>query len=204
MGRLHPPGLSGREDTEAGAPRLLVTEPVSAEAPEWSPDRSHLDYAATDPATGTYSLFTISIDSGEKKTVPGSTGFCITRWSPDGKHLAAVTEDVSRIAIFNFATQQWREIAKGKVFSAPFWSLDSKSILFQDILEPDEPTWSRRMATRCSPSTLADLSLMEMCSVVALQEFSPTDRSCCNSLAVTTTFTPWLHIGHKVPTEVGN
>ncbi len=122
-----------------GQPRLLISGGVSVEVPEWAPDRSEVVYTSTDPSSGRSSLYVLDRKSGEKKLLRGSEGFRNTRWSPDGKYLAAVTEDDSQIAVFDLIAQHYAYIAKGKVFSAPIWSRDSQSLFFQDILEDGEP-----------------------------------------------------------------
>ncbi len=122
-----------------GQPQVLVAEKVSVEVPQWAPDRSAVVYTSADPATGRSHLYVVNRKSGERKMIAGSQGFRNTRWSPDGKYLAAVGDDDSRIALLNWSSGEWVPIAKGNVFSAPIWSGDSQSLFFQDILEEGEP-----------------------------------------------------------------
>jgi Tol biopolymer transport system component len=60
-------------------------------------------------------------------TVPGSLGFWSPRWSPDGKHLAALRAPTSKLGLFAFATQKW-ETFPGRSFNWPAWSHDSKFV----------------------------------------------------------------------------
>lgn len=122
-----------------GQPQVLVAEKVSVEVPQWAPDRSAVVYTLADPAAGRSHLYVVNRKSGERKMIAGSEGFRNTRWSPDGKYLAAVSDDDSRIALLNWSSGEWTPIAKGNVFSAPIWSGDSQSLFLQDILEESEP-----------------------------------------------------------------
>jgi DNA-binding winged helix-turn-helix (wHTH) protein/Tol biopolymer transport system component len=125
--------------TNGGSPQLLISGAVAAEAPQLAGDRSRVVYASPDAGTGVFSLYVLDRKSGEKRAIEGSTGMRVTRWSPDGRYLAAVAEDNARITLLDWQTQTWTEIAKGNVFGPPSWSADSKSIYYQDILEPEEP-----------------------------------------------------------------
>ena len=57
------------------------------------------------------------------------------RWSPDGRYIAALTPDYTKVMLFDFQTQKWTTWftdAAGSV-SYPQWSGDSKSIYFDDM-----------------------------------------------------------------------
>jgi DNA-binding winged helix-turn-helix (wHTH) protein/Tol biopolymer transport system component len=125
--------------TESGGPRLLVSGNFSAVAPQLAPDRSAVVYAAADTPSGALSLHVMDRKTGVQKLLAGSAGMRISRWSPDGKYLAALSEDNSRIAVLDLRTQRWKEIAKGKVFGPPSWARDSRSLYYQDVLEAQEP-----------------------------------------------------------------
>ena len=79
--------------------------------------------------------------------VPGSAGLTFPRWSPDGRFLAAVSEDTSVIKLLDLKTQRWSEVAHGTLISFPVWSADSM-LYFQDILAPGEPLYRFQPGTR--------------------------------------------------------
>jgi hypothetical protein len=60
--------------------------------------------------------------------VPGSEDYFSPRWSPDGRYLAALSLDSSRLGAFDFSTGKWRDVETGSFFSFPVWSHDSRAI----------------------------------------------------------------------------
>jgi Tol biopolymer transport system component len=73
-------------------------------------------------------------------TIPGSEGMFSPRWSPDGRYIAALTPDYTKVMLFDFQTQKWTTWftdAAGSV-SYPQWSSDSKSIYFDDMVTDEE------------------------------------------------------------------
>jgi WD40 repeat protein len=62
--------------------------------------------------------------------VPDSNEYFSPRWSPDGRYLAALSLDSTRVAIFDFAAAKWREVAKEVLFGFPCWSHDSRYMYY--------------------------------------------------------------------------
>jgi hypothetical protein len=60
--------------------------------------------------------------------MPGTEGYYVPSWSPDGKYLVAIAQNPSRMMLYTAATKTWREL---KRFDVPWgywiWSRDSKS-----------------------------------------------------------------------------
>jgi hypothetical protein len=63
--------------------------------------------------------------------MPGSEGFYVPSWSPDGKYMVAIAENPSRMALYSAASKTWKDL---KIFKAPWpywvWANDSKSLSF--------------------------------------------------------------------------
>lgn len=85
-------------------------------------------------------LYLFDLTQGRSTLVPGSGGLGGTAWSPNGRFLAAVSEDNSEMKALDLRTHRWTEVAHGKVISFPVWSADS-ALYYQDLLDPGEPVY---------------------------------------------------------------
>lgn len=63
-------------------------------------------------------------------SVPGSKDLFSPRWSPDGRSIAALSADSTRLALYEFATGRWRDLipAGGETLGYPSWTRDSRRI----------------------------------------------------------------------------
>jgi Tol biopolymer transport system component len=94
---------------------------------EWSPDGRRLAFGRL----GGGPQITIQIadlETGRITVVPGSKGLYSPRWSPDGRHLAALSRDALRLLLYDFSSQHWRSLAGGTLFAYPSWAHDSASV----------------------------------------------------------------------------
>jgi Tol biopolymer transport system component len=115
---------------DGGSPRQLTDGKHDQADVGWSADGSQLvfgDMNATDPATSTVHL--LNLKTHQTATLAGSKGLFSPRWSPDGRYIAAITEDNQGFALFDVMTQKWSELAK-VLTGYPNWSRDSKYIYF--------------------------------------------------------------------------
>jgi hypothetical protein len=78
------------------------------------------------PAIMIYELETKQVSG-----VPGSHGLFSPRWSPDGRYIAAMTADSSKLMLFDFQSQRWTEIGTGTL-SWLNWSRDGQFIYLKD------------------------------------------------------------------------
>ena len=116
--------------SEGGSPRKFLPETVQWQVwPYWSPDghKIVLSPGVWDPKSP---IRIIDLDSRQVTTVPGSAGLFASRWSPDGRHLDAVSDDAQHLKIFDFKTQQWSELPQKGMVDSPEWSRDSQFIYF--------------------------------------------------------------------------
>jgi len=147
--RGQPPGVPASRiyliSSEGGEPTEVASASYPLEVPAWSPDGKKLSYvldADGNPSSGIY-LLDLSTHTSQK--ISGSEKCMQHSWSPDGKFLACISTDNSRILLCDLATGNWREVAHGKVFSPVLWAADSSGIFFQDLLEEGEPIRRLRM-----------------------------------------------------------
>jgi sugar lactone lactonase YvrE len=67
-------------------------------------------------------------------------------WSPDGRFIAAKTEDLHQLMLLDIRTQQWTKLSEGTLVNVMAWSKDGKALYYQDLLEANEPVYRVRLS----------------------------------------------------------
>jgi eukaryotic-like serine/threonine-protein kinase len=119
--------------SDGGTPEKLIGGgEASTVAPEWTRDGKAITFNDF-PQLGTKlkGVQVLDLATREISIFPGSEGFYVGSWSPDGKYLVAVAQNPLRIMLYNVLTHSWGEL---KRFDVPWgywvWTRDSKSLLF--------------------------------------------------------------------------
>lgn len=143
--------------TGGPAQALVPAQPrLSALEPAWSPDGRRL---AVQLAVGESSdIAIVDASSGALQPLPGSAPYGNMAWSPDGRWLAAASSDQHAIALYSFAAERWRVVARGRGFGGPHWGRDG-AVYFQDLLAPGEPLYRFRPAA-AAPERVADFDAL--------------------------------------------
>ena len=128
----------------------------------WSPDGASLIFSNR-PDYPPTSINILDLKTRERSLFPGSEGLFSPRYSPDGRYLAALTQDSSTLMLYDFRTRQWSKwlTERGNV-AFPTWSKDGRYIYFDNFLT-DHPT-ARRVK-------LGDTSSEELFSLSGLRRF---------------------------------
>jgi len=95
---------------------------------EWSPDGRRLAFGRLTGQSPEIAIQIADLESGQVTLVPGSKGIYSPRWSPDGRHLAALSRNALSLLLYDFASQRWRSLAQGTLVSYPAWAQDSASV----------------------------------------------------------------------------
>ena len=74
-----------------------------------------------------YDLATHQISS-----LPDSQGLWTSRWSPDGRYMAALAIAKQQLMVFDFRSGKWRDLHVGDIDN-PVWSHDRKYIYFSFV-----------------------------------------------------------------------
>jgi len=118
---------------EGGAPRALLPDDSSQQVDAgWSPDGNKVVFGGSggDPAS---TIRILDLKTRQVSTLAGSQGLFSPRWSPDGRYMAALSFDTSKLHLFDFQTEKWTEVAKGTNGGFPNWSKDGQYIyVFSD------------------------------------------------------------------------
>jgi Tol biopolymer transport system component/DNA-binding winged helix-turn-helix (wHTH) protein len=133
---------------QGGTPqRILPDDNGSQFDPNWSPDGKSVIYASfpgtSSGRSSTSELRILDLASHKVATVPGSQGMWSVRWSPDGRHLAALTSPIIGmafltypigLAVFDVESQRWTELDKG-IAGYPTFSRDGSSIYYLQLTQ---------------------------------------------------------------------
>jgi serine/threonine protein kinase/Tol biopolymer transport system component len=129
------PGKAFQVSADGGTPRELMPDlKKNQQDPNWSPDGKKVVFGgdANDALEENGPAITIyNLETHQVSGVPGSRGMFSPRWSPDGRYIAAMTSDSSKLMLFDFRTQQWTEIGSGTM-SWLNWSRDGQFIYLKD------------------------------------------------------------------------
>ena len=113
------------------AQEALPTDKGSQVDGEWSPDGRRLAFGrltSGGPQDNDITIQIADLETGQITPVPGSKGLYSPRWSPDGRHLAALWHDALRLLLYDFASQRWRPLVERTFVSYPAWARDSASL----------------------------------------------------------------------------
>jgi serine/threonine protein kinase/WD40 repeat protein len=120
---------------DGGSPQALTSENVQETDPAWSPDGSTLAFGHIMPQHVFIELF--NLKTHQATQLPGSQGLFGSRWSPDGRFIAAITAAADHLMLYDVKHQQWGEVATSLTptfFGYLAWSLDSESLYFDTLL----------------------------------------------------------------------
>jgi Tol biopolymer transport system component len=124
---------------DGGAPQDILVESHGQIDANWSRDGRRIMFGYL-RVEGGGNIRIVNLSTHEVTTVPGSDGLFSPRWSPDGRYIAALSIDSTKVMLFDYKTQKWStwlEEAAGAV-SYPVWSADSKYIYFDDLVTDEE------------------------------------------------------------------
>ncbi len=119
-------------DWHRNQPVPLNTASAEAREPAWSPDAKQIVFTAK-PSTDRFELHVINRDgSNEKTLVSDPSNNWYPSWSPDGSHLAFVSDRSGQIQVFvgDANGQNARQLTSAGNNWAPSWSPDGSTLVF--------------------------------------------------------------------------
>ena len=146
-------------NAEGGAERMLLADKRNLADPDWSPDGGRIVFGReADPMgkeTGPRDLEFLDLANQQVQKLEGSDNLFSPRWSPDGRWIAALSLDQTRIAIYDNQRNTWKTLFSGSA-ADPIWSSDSKSIYFHAFAQLGSPIM--RVSLDGSSESTADLT----------------------------------------------
>jgi len=123
----------------------------SASDPTWSPDGDRLAFGGVDLThadnPSEFFIQVLHLASGQVTrvtTLPGSNGLFSPRWSPSGRHMAAINA-ASELTVLNLSNGRDTFTLTGYKAGFPSWSRDGDFIYFQDRTNPEVPSQILRL-----------------------------------------------------------
>jgi eukaryotic-like serine/threonine-protein kinase len=99
---------------EGGSPEQLMPGERNESNPNWSPDGNSLAFGRAPWAelgtSGTIAIQVLDLRTQQLSTLPGSEGLYSPHWSADGRYITAITEDSTKLLLFDFRTHEWAEL----------------------------------------------------------------------------------------------
>jgi len=128
--------------SEGGSPEQLTHSSSADLDPSYSPDGQTVAFGRDQR-----SIQLLDLRTRQLQALRGSAGFCCPRWSPDGRHIVALSAGGTKLMLFDVASQKWREWATNVgTIGYMTWSLDSKldsKYVGFDNLLTDDPRYMR-------------------------------------------------------------
>jgi Tol biopolymer transport system component len=117
--------------SQGGSPhRLLPDYPGDQNDPGWSADGRKIVFAASGVNGREDGLVVLDLATRQVAPVPGSAKLWSPRWSPDGRYVAAISNEPQGLKVLDVATQRWSTLPVNNRVGYPAWSSDSKYIYF--------------------------------------------------------------------------
>ncbi len=89
--------------------------------------------------TGRLVIHILNLKTHQMSDVPGSEGLWTARWSPDGRYIAALTEDSRNLMLFDFRTTRWVKLATLVKIPDLVWSRHAEALYFNGEATAGEP-----------------------------------------------------------------
>lgn len=113
--------------SSGGTPELLVHDSTDEADPTWTPDGESILFGKFD-GTDKGTIYRLDLKSQKIFPIADSKGMFSPRLSRDGRYISAVTDEGSKLMLFETATNRWSSLMEGKELGYNEWSHDGKYV----------------------------------------------------------------------------
>jgi hypothetical protein len=145
---------------DGGLPEEAATGDDDQGAPTWSPDGKRLVYANVHGQSVACGVHFVELATRIVEALPASCGLRTARWSPDGKHIAALQPESHEVMLFDVVTRQWEKLAGSVNGDDINWTHDSRYVLV-DSPQGEKPVIDRIRVADGRRSTVVNLASLQ-------------------------------------------
>ncbi len=145
--------------SDGGTPKEAYPDSRSQVDPTWSADASKLAFGrvAVAGATGKMDINVLDLQAHKISVIAASENLFAPRWSPDGQHIVAMTEDSKKLVLYDLNTQKWSDwLDEPGAIHFPTWSRDGRYVYYARV-STNEPSFRRVRIGENHSESLIDL-----------------------------------------------
>jgi len=123
--------------SQGGMPSEISEDGANQGDPTWTPDGNSIVFAGLPwveyaKASGP-NIHVIDVKTSKSSDLPGSERLFSPRCSPDGRFIAALSDDARKLMLYDWKTNTWSQLAEG-LFAFQNWSGDAKHIYAEQLV----------------------------------------------------------------------
>ena len=127
--------------SQGGTPQELTSGGGNQGDPTWRPQGDSIIFGAMPWLEyGTLAgpnIKVVDLQTSSISDIAGSEGLFSPRCSPDGRYIAALSADSTRLMLYDFKTRKWSQLALG-LFAFENWSRDGKFLYAENYLDKSD------------------------------------------------------------------
>ena len=120
---------------EGGAPREVTTGDHNQGDPTWMPRGDSIVFAGMpwleNGSVSGPNIHSVNLETSQITDIPGSENLFSPRCSPDGRHIAALSADSTKLMLYDTEKKSWTQLAVAR-FGFENWSHDGKYLYAED------------------------------------------------------------------------
>ena len=126
---------------EGGTPHEVTAGNHNQGDPTWTPKGDSIVFAGMpwleNGSVGGPNIHSVNLETSQITDVPGSENLFSPRCSPDGRHIAALSADSTKLMVYGTEKKSWTQLAVAR-FGFENWSRDGKYLYAEDYSDKND------------------------------------------------------------------